>query len=199
MSKLTVLGFDPGTTNFAYGVTSFTDTSYKPVVSGKLVSMVRKTMLDLPVQFAAFLDEFVPLVKKYKPHVVVIERFMNRGKFSGDTGEYVSMMIALIVDYLRREFPRVIVYIVQPGNWKTAFNRNRLRGRKQEKGEIKPLDSLYGYTLIEPHELDAVLMTHYGFSLVRKETPYVHIVGSKAAFIEAIEAVALGKKKRKRK
>ena len=194
--SIRILGLDPGKTNFGISVTEFNaaGTSYKPLYAGKL----KNTITDMS-QLVAHMDHFndeLGLLLEYKPQLVVIERFMNRGSFSGDQGEYVGCMLSLAA-YQARANCGSAIQIVQPGVWKQAFNR--VLGWKAKDPKPTPLDKLYKYCLTESHELDAFLMTHFGHSLLTG-TPYFSLIRSKpkSVFLAEFEAVATGKKKRKR-
>ena len=210
--KYNVWGLDPGTTNFGAACVQYGDqlTQYKSVYSGKVGVTVYGNMDDLPSQFDEFLAEMKQLFDQYPPDALVMERFMNRGSFSGDTGEYVSMMIALTIQYVRANYPDCYIRIAQPGVWKQAFNRSQgwapapaQRGKGKGKKAPKkptPLDHLYAYTLVEPHELDAWLMAHFCASHWWEETPFSQLEGKDVrVLVERLELVATGKKKRKRK
>jgi hypothetical protein len=196
-NTLKVVGLDPGTANFGYCTTKFTsEGNFYPLRAGKLESRVTD-MSDLPDQIGRYLAETQKVVVEQKPDILVVERFMNRGKFSGDTGEYVSMMLALVVHQTRSFVPKCRIHIVQPGVWKTAFNRSL--GRKN--GDKKPtqLDKAYKFCLTEPHELDAYLMTHFAAAEWLGCSPFEYIPQcGRRSFVEELEAVATGKKKRKR-
>lgn len=208
-----VWGLDPGTTNFAYACVLFgaQPSQFKTLASGKVEHTVRDTMTNLPEQYQAFLDEITQLFALYPPAAVTIERFMNRGKFSGDTGEYVSMMMGLIIHHLMVEYPECHIVVAQPGVWKQAFNRSqgwesagqtkgKGRRKKGDKKPATPLDKLYGYALCEPHELDAWLMAHFGASKWWEEKPFTHFVGRDLTKnVQRLEQLATGKKKRARK
>lgn len=217
--KYVVWGFDPGTANFAYCClhTGSKPSQFKAICAGKLAHTVRPPMENLVPQFKAFERELLALFKENPPDVVVVERFMNRGKQFGDTGEYVSMMIALLISLLSRRYPKVQIYVTQPGVWKVAFNRQRgwtpAKPVRRKKGEPKPkrrtkkvtpptpLDHLYAYTLCEPHELDSWLMAHFGLCLWHDVDPFSHLADSdlRTILANSLEKVATGKKKRKRK
>lgn len=191
--SITVLALDPGKTNFGYCVTQFLGSgSFKPLIAGKL----KNTITDMS-NLVSHMDEYTMEIDgllDYKPSVLVIERFMNRGKFSGDTGEYVGVMLGLAAFQARAKLDADVL-IVQPGIWKTAFNR--VLGWKS--GKPTPLDKLYRFCLTEPHELDAYLMTHFGYGKVTNTSPFSLVKSkSKQAFLTEFEAVAHEKKKRKR-
>ncbi len=192
MKKLRVLGLDPGTANFGYCVTDFKGSKPVPVVAGKLQNTVTD-MAEIVSHIDHFNDELSTLLE-YAPNVVVVERFMNRGSFSGDTGEYVGVMVGLIA-YLSR-MRGAEVSVVQPGVWKTAFNR----AVSDSKAKPTPLDRLYKFCLTEPHELDAYLMTLFARDKLAKATPFssIRTIG-RLNFVQALEAVATGKKRRMRK
>ena len=198
-----VMGLDPGVTNFGIAVNSISAKAHKPVWAGKFKHTIRQDMQDLPAQFAAFEEEMRGLLARYKPSIIAIERFMNRGKFSGDQGEFVSMMLALTIRLAVEMIPSVQVVIVQPGNWKTELNRMYAGGGKvtREKGKRTTLEVITDYCLTEPHELDAYFMTFYAYCKQMDLPPFEMLKGKAGgkSLIHAFEAVATGKKKRARK
>lgn len=199
---LTVLGIDPGVSNMGLSVTEFRpDLSFSPLWAGKFVKTVKGTMNNLPEQFNEFILEFNSLLQTHKPHVVVIERFMNRGKFSGDQGEYVSFMVALVIRHLQQTTPNCIVIIVQPGVWKVALCRALGSDGKRVKGKRSPVEVYTDHCLAESHELDSYFMAHFAFSRVRNEKPFSHLskVTGSLKLVEDFEKIATGKKKRCRK
>lgn len=188
MSERYLWGIDPGVSNFAF---SICDSGFAPVLAGKIKNTCAD-MANLPAHIKCFEWELFSLFEKYPPKSLVIERFMNRGKFSGDQGEYVSIMLALVVRHLTMEHPDCVIRIVNSGVWKTAFNRCRGLVGKREKGEATPLERLAKLALCEPHELDAYLMSHY-------LTDFSHIRSfDSMELLEKFEVVCQGKKKRKR-
>lgn len=192
---ITILGLDPGKTHFGFAVAQFRpDSSFRPLVAGKVKNTVRDYGQLVP-QMDHYIEEMRELLA-YKPQIVVIERFMNRGKFAGDTGEYVSLMIGLVA-YLARATLDSKIVIVQPGVWKSALNR--VLGRKSGDKGPTHLDKLYRYCLTEPHELDAYLITHAAAAGVFRFAPFSTVTKkSKMKFLTEFEAVATGKKKRQR-
>lgn len=186
-----ILGLDPGTRNFGWAVTRFTDKGFEPLYAGKIVNPV-VTMDDTVTQTRTFLTEIEGIIAKYKPDYIVAERFLNRGRFNGATGEYVSFMLGVIALYVLKGKRVKGFHIVHSGTWKTAYNRlSKVKG---------VLDKTYAYALCEPHELDAYLLTHF----IHKEVgsgAFAPLKGKplSKSDVQVFESVATGKKKRKRK
>ena len=189
-----ILGLDPGTTNFGYAVLATKGTRFKPVDVGKVQNRMNR-MENIQQQCVMFKEEMLGYITRHKPNVIIVERFMNRGRFSGATGEYVSMMIGILIDLAITH--NIEMHIVNPATWKNAVSR----ALDKKKPKVKRLDRMYAYTLSEPHELDAYMMTHYMFSLKSDEVPFTHLKGKAGAkgFVHDFEAVSTGKKKRNRK
>ena len=191
--KVKILGLDPGTKNFGYAITSFDieTGAFKPVLAGKIQNPV--THMDETVQqTSTFLKEIGDIIDNHNISYIVAERFLNRGRFNGATGEYVSFMLGSIATYLLNNNRIKALYIVHSGTWKTAYNR--LSNSK------KFLDRVYKYTLSEPHELDAYLLTHFCFKELFGGSAFGHLgkpLTKKQ--IQAFETVSTGKKKRARK
>lgn len=198
---MVIIGLDPGTKNFGWCAIRFNSKTFQPLGSGKIINTVQD-INSVQEQTLKFCEEILSLISKYKPSAIIVERFLNRGRFNGATGEYVSMMIGILSLLTRSDIQENLqpslkansfnMHIIHSGTWKTAINR---------KGKVKNyLKQMYDYCLAEPHELDAYLIGHYGYSIVSQSSPYSHLnKGISKKDIRALEAVATGKKKRCRK
>ena len=193
-----IIGCDPGVRNFGAAVSSFAnDGRTHPLLwAGKVKHTLHKSP-SLSFSLSEYKQEMADILTRYgKPDVLICERFMNRGRFSGDQGEYVSMMNALTFDLALGINPNIHLFLVSPATWKNAFNLAFPTGGRQKTPSV--LQRLTDFTLIEPHELDAILMTHYAHGLVSGTKPF-SLFSKKTSFILAMEKMATGKKKRKRK
>lgn len=198
-----VWGFDPGKTNFAFCCTEFKGTAFTPLHAGMIANPIRD-ITQLADSIVEFESQLAALFEWRAPDCIAIERFMNRGKFSGDQGEYVSIMLALVVRFVMTNYPQCEILIVQPGIWKTAFNRLRGDPPKRAKGVPSAMEKATAYSLSEPHEFDAYMISHFAASkfipgLAAK--PYDYLAGAAGgkAFVELFDTITTGKKKRKRK
>lgn len=195
-NKVRVLGLDPGTKNFGWAVTEFNrkQNTFKPLAAGKIGNTVSQMDFVLE-QTALFMEELTELIMRYAPDYIIVERFMNRGRFNGATGEYVSFMMGCLAWYALNSTKGIKGYfVVHSGTWKGAYNRFL----PKSKGKL--LDKVYGYCLSEPHEVDAFLLSHYGFGLATNQTAFGHLTKplSKKQ-LQEFEAVSTGKKKKARK
>lgn len=198
-----VWGFDPGKTNFAFCCTEFGTSDFTPLHAGMISNPIRD-ITQLADSIIEFETQLAELLAWKNPDCIAIERFMNRGKFSGDQGEYVSIMLALVVRHVMTTYPNCVIKIVQPGIWKTAFNRMRGDPPKRQKGVPSALEKATAYALSEPHEFDAYMISHFAAPLVvpwLTGKPYTHLTGAAGGrqFVETFDTVTTGKKKRKRK
>lgn len=199
-----VWGFDPGKTNFAFALTEFTGTKFVPSHAG-MINPVLNSMENLAEQILAFEEQLLALFAWRPPHCIAIERFMNRGKQFGDTGEYVSMMLAIVVRLVHTHYPDCFIKIVQPGVWKTAFNRMRGDPAKRVKGVPTAMEKATAYSLSEAHEFDAYMISHFIASSfiegLSNGKAYEHLAGPAGgrSFVELFDTVSTGKKHRKRK
>lgn len=198
-----VWGFDPGKTNFAFCCTEFKGHKFTPLHAGMIVEPIRD-IANLPASIVEFEAQLMALFTWRAPDCIAIERFMNRGKFSGDQGEYVSIMIALVVRLVMTNWPNCVIKVVQPGIWKTAFNRMRGDPAKRVKGVPSAMEKASAYALSEPHEFDAYMISHFAASTFIQglaTKPYSYLSGAAGGrlFVELFDTVTTGKKKRKRK
>ncbi len=195
-NTIRVLGLDPGTKNFGWAVTEFNLmlNTFKPIAAGKVENTVSQ-MDNVLNQTDLFMNELKELIMRYAPSYIIVERFMNRGRFNGATGEYVSFMMGCLAWYALNNTKGIKGYfVVHSGTWKGAYNRFL----PKSKGKI--LDKMYGYCLSEPHELDAFLLSHYGYCLATNQSAFGHLdkpLSKKQ--LQQFEAVSTGKKKKARK
>lgn len=180
---LRVMGCDPGTANFGvfggtlYGVKSLH--RIKPAFSTMIKSTFKSFGADCMEQQATFMLEIETLMRRLKPHVVIVERFQTRG-IKGATIEYVSYMCAIISAVamkLSEELDYEIIFKpVIASQWKNAINR-KVR-----------LDDMYDLLKAKQHHrLDACLMALsafpdkdvYSFLTKAKQKKLVHYIDSK--------------------
>lgn len=153
-----VVAFDPGTKSFAISVVDLYGS--KNLIKFKII---HSGMIDNPI---AVLDEFYisrcikfereifQLYKKYKPNIIVSERFQTRGyKGSGNINELCNMMIgklSMVSMMDRNKIP--LISLIMPVRWKSHIKR------------VIDLDKLYiKYKRIGPHRLDSLLMALYHY------------------------------------
>jgi hypothetical protein len=149
-----VLGIDPGKRNFGVSIVGVSKTcqTYKIYKTCMLLNAVTdfKDSTAASKQAMAFKREVQGYLKKYKIDLIVVERFMVRGRYNGATSEYISAMIGILLVL------GVKVCIVTPPEWKNAFNK---------KFDLK---EVYKRTKIVPHIIDATLIGIYGAAKVSK-------------------------------
>lgn len=156
MGIKTVIGMDPGTHNFAFTVIQYKDGKRRLIDAG----MIQNTILNLthPLyrrEQRLFLEEIDALLNKYRPDLVIMERFQNRGR-TGKTIECVNVMIGLIsIKMLEKRFLLVVA-----SQWKNQFNR-------QSPIPLKVLYSVIKKATGCPnHVVDAFLINMYGNSKI---------------------------------
>ncbi len=150
MKYITIAGSDPGKNNSALSIVRVPLAEphrYKVVMTG----MVKHVITDLttsPMQQAlAYRREMLKVVREYDVDVFIVERFQNRGRFSGNTGELVSMMIGMLFG-----LPVLDVMVITAAQWKNAFNR------------VGDLNQLYQDSSLVAHRVDAASIALYGAS-----------------------------------
>jgi Zn finger protein HypA/HybF involved in hydrogenase expression len=152
---LIVLSLDPGTSNFGVAVTKLYGNTAViksvPLESRMLVNTFSSiNSHDLKYKKRLFLKEISSLIKKYKPDIVVMERFQSRG-FSVNSNEIVNIMISLIIGL--RSLRKINVKIVPPSGWKKRVNM--VFNLKEEYKKISGT--------LTPHQLDAMLIANSVF------------------------------------
>lgn len=153
---LTVLAHDPGKTNYGIAVVQGQAVRNKLQVKVLLTKKLRRPLKrlkdpeQLTAEVGAYLGEVGRLVEKYKPDLMIFERFMSRG-IKGTTIEVVNVMLGA----LHCTFKQTLVPIAAV-TWKSQFKR-------RWKFD---LDRAYKECKTEPHLVDATLM---GIYLLSKE------------------------------
>jgi hypothetical protein len=159
LEGLSVVGFDPGTTNFGVfgGVLQGVKTLHRvrPLISYMLQNPIKKIPSDGSDFSEAFMREIAEIFRKVKPDVVVIERFQARG-LMGPTIELISVMIGLIAslltDLAEKEGRHIIFRVLTASTWKNSVNR------------VVSLDNLYErVSAKDKHRMDACLMALSAF------------------------------------
>ena len=181
---LRVLGFDPGTSNFGCFAGLITGTDDIQYFESLESAMLVNPLCDMPTavkDVPRFLGEIRSYIDTYRPHAIVIERFMTRG-IKGPTIELVNMMIGALVtlvDTYREEGKHIYIKIVTAASWKNQVNR------------IFPLESIYKACKkrgLADHQVDAALMSMYAYP--SKGNPYAFLSNrdSRISFVKSLVA-----------
>jgi len=141
------MGFDPGVVNHAYAVLD----DREPVATG---------MLQYPLQSVAddarFINEYIELLHKYKPQVVVCERYTFRGRQSV-YAELVNLMIGKMSIIIMQELGIPLV-LIQSAQWKNFYKVKKLpkvKGVKKGSWGIFPNHQKFFKVV---HQVDAASM-----------------------------------------
>ena len=154
---ITVLGLDPGTTNFGYSVVQLgvTPFRYNIVEHGMIVNPVKVLSgMEVGEKAVKFKLELARLKRKHKIDFAVAERFMTRGN-GGTTIEAVGLMLGLTASVFGTE-----VCFTTAAVWKNNFNKHYCL--KEFYDEMKQ----YG---IVAHRIDALCIGLYGAELASEE------------------------------
>jgi len=133
LSKLdgvTIIGLDPGSKNFGVFVGKLYGTDRLQRIKVLHSSMLQHTIHDLKTEtldrtIERFLDELGYLYDKYRPDIVVVERFQARG-IKGSINETVNMMIGMILMQALQAYCEVIPVVkpCTPASWKVKIKKS---------------------------------------------------------------------------
>jgi hypothetical protein len=174
MKSFTILGLDPGKSNFAFAVTEVKlklPFRYRFHETGMIENTVTDLTGALISQKEAFKAEIGGLIAKYDVDVIVAERFMNRGRMGGNTGELVSFMLGVL-----SEFEVEDLMLLTAAQWKNAFNR------------VQDLDALYKESELVPHRIDAANISIYGASVYLDVKPFEFLESGYGKFKKGLAA-----------
>ena len=149
-TKLTVLALDPGKCNFAAAVVHVdtrTGLKYKIESTEMVEHTIHDITTDLGKQASQFKREIQKLVKLHEVDVIVAERFMVRGRFSGGSAEHINLMLGTLLGI------NVEKRYITAAQWKNAFSK------------VYDLKKFYKEIPLVAHKVDASLIGIYGASL----------------------------------
>lgn len=163
-SKIYVLGNDPAPNNYGFCLASFKpDGKYKVISCGVLTNTLKDLKEDVREQLYIFLDELSSIKSYEKITHIVIERYINRGRFSGTSNETVNQMIGALV--LGAE-QNIEIMEITSATWKNRCNKYfvldavKAKGPKLKTGEL----SLYreaNKSKVPNHVVDGFLQAAY--------------------------------------
>jgi len=151
-----IIGLDPGTNNFGFSVMKFV--RGRPVIleTGLLTNTVNYLTNDVFLQLARKFCRVVKyLIEKWGPFRIIVERFINRGRFFAALVEKISIMIGMIERICRRY--KVHLLLVTAAAWKNQFHRTVPSELKLIYKQFKPLP---------PHCIDSALLSMYGYTKI---------------------------------
>jgi hypothetical protein len=157
MSNLIILGLDPGKNNFGAAVSKI---DIKTGLRSKVLHtrMIENAIIDLTGNIdkerKKFSKELSKIIKEFSVDVLIAERFMTRGRFSGASTEYISFMLG-IISTINKE-----TRFITAAQWKNAFNK------------ITPLEDFYSEIPIVPHKIDAALISLYAAHYFTDTKPF---------------------------
>lgn len=150
MTEYTILGLDPGSTNFGYAVIKVSvgkRFQYKVLENGKLTCQLRSLKGDVMPSINLFKAEVRKILRRHKPTHLIAERFMTRG-IKGATIEYISVMLGVLTQLGIKN-----IKFITAAQWKNRWNRHY------------KLDDFYKQVCIEDHQVDATNIALYGSAL----------------------------------
>jgi len=150
-----IIGLDPGKHNFGVAVVRFRHNRAPKLLTTFLLRESVQSLLHEDFHQACDLlrRSMRQLLREHRPKRVIIERFLNRGRFFGGLTELVSVMIGIIWSVGRQL--RVPVVLTTAAAWKNKFQRER---------QVKLADIYKAVKPLPPHCLDAALLAVYGYS-----------------------------------
>lgn len=163
---ITVLGLDPGSANFGYGVTTCRIRRRKFEVAVRTCGVLNNALTsvpEFPLQISDFVSELNHIVRLTKPTQIIAERFAVRNaSVKGNVSELINIMLGVLgYHYMGKDFS-----ITLPITWKNAVQRSStieeyLKDRPMltKPKSDTPLHRLYASSLATPHEIDATLIS----------------------------------------
>lgn len=174
-----ILAFDPGIKNFAW---SALDNDLKIHGIGKIQTPISEFNNIRQIYF--FRKQIKFLLERYKPKYVIIERFQNRGKFTGAQGEFVGVMIGHIQSFFYK------LECIGAMEWKGYFRRTILTDKiaktvlreeykklAKSKRKKKPKKLKYHFEMenfiesksLTEHEIDALGIALFKLEQIKKK------------------------------
>ncbi len=151
--KLRLLGLDPGTNNFGFGVIETNKSSFEILDAGTLNNTIKDLTTCVHTQYELYIEEISDIIKNYDIDFAIGERYQNRGFRRGSAGEGIGLMLGCV-------FPLVMnVTLITAAQWKNVINRKI------------PLEDLYKFSDTN-HELDAIMVALYGNHYYTKTKPF---------------------------
>lgn len=144
------------------------------------------------IQFWRFKKQILYLFETYNPEYIIIERFQNRGRFSGEQVELVSRMIG-IIEILSSEFFKVQTELITALQWKSYYRKNYVtdelakgvlkaqydklaKSKRKRKSKQKrklryrfEMEHLIESKTLSEHEIDALGICLWRTEILRKE------------------------------
>lgn len=158
MKSITILGLDPGKNNFAFAAIEVKlnlPFKYRFRETGMIEHPVTDLTGSLVNQKEAFKKEVQGIVDKHDVDIIVAERFQNRGRMGGATGELVSFMLGVL-----SEFDVADLMLVTAAQWKNEFNR------------VQDLKEWYADSELVTHRIDAANIALYGACVYLEIKPF---------------------------
>ena len=161
------MGMDLGVVNFALAVVDGQRSGKFAVQHAVMLQHMVQDITELAYarSYRRFRQEVQTYIDQWQPDVIVLERFMNRGRFNGASGEKINIMIAIVTALAFRR--GIMVVLVSASTWKNRFQHLFGRSLKEVYANLRP---------VPPHFVDAHLQAIYGLRKLHapQENPYEH-------------------------
>lgn len=157
MNHITVLGMDPGKTNYAWSVVQLkidNPSKYRILGCGMIQNTISSMTGNTKEDVRKFVAEVRKLLRQYGADVIGAERFQARG-LKGNTSELVNVMIGCLFFV-----PVKGVTLLTASTWKNAFNR------------VADLKQTYEQSALTPHQIDATSIGLYTGALYLNSKPF---------------------------
>lgn len=117
-----ILGLDPGKNNTGFCVLHQKKSGWRINTLGMINTPLHSLLPQhFELQALRFYTEINNLLRQHRPHVIIIERMINRGRFFGASTELVSVMIGIVWGLARRYKIKIIP--TTAASWKNQFHR----------------------------------------------------------------------------
>jgi len=141
--------------------------SVKYLAVGKLEHPIADLKTDIVAEHGRFVKEVRGIINKYKPDLIVVERFQTRGgkaaSFMGAILESVNIQIGTILSLAATK--KIPATIIIAATWKNAVKHAGIK-----------IDDVYKANKKNPHVIDAALMGIYLVGCLKYLNPVVYPV-----------------------
>lgn len=165
-SNFTILSIDPGVQNSAWTIIKIDfnkPKQFKVITCGMFEHTIKDIRGQLNINHIT--SELNDLYVKYKPNVVIAERFMTRGH-KGSIIEFVNIMLGIIINTIEYK------YLLTAAQWKNMLNKKN------------SLTTIYDTYKLPDHVIDSIYIGIYGISKLLGKKPFFNLTKSNKKYLD---------------